>query len=193
MSELMEPMADENEERRLRRLLSVVLLLIVATGTIDLVLDAPESLWSFHVAYEVALIVGALVTTAVLWVRWARAERSLVTTQRALEQRQAERDAWRADAEKALRGLAAAIDDQLSRWGLTAAEREVALMLLKGRSHKAIAYETGRSERTIRQHAVTVYQKSGLGGRAEFAAFFLDGLVLSRETPTRVVGQSAIP
>jgi len=50
------------------------------------------------------------------------------------------------------------------------------VQLLKGQGHKQIAAATGRSERTVRQHAVAVYQKSGLGGRAELAAFFLDSL-----------------
>lgn len=172
-----EGIADDGAgDRHLRPLLTGVLLLIVVSGTTDLVLDAPDSWRSFHVFYEIALIVFALATTALLWIRWARAERSLSTTRRALEERRAERDAWRASAERALRGLGAAIDDQLARWGLTSTEREVALLMLKGKSHKAIAYETGRSERTVRQHAVTVYQKSGLAGRAELAAFFLDGL-----------------
>jgi DNA-binding CsgD family transcriptional regulator len=183
MSESSEPDApieddDGAGDRRLRPLLTGVLLLIVVSGIVDLYLDAPESWLSFHVLYEVAIIVGSAALTALLWARWKKAERSLSTTRRALHERQAERDAWRASAERALLGLGAAIDDQLSRWGLTAAEREVALLMLKGKSHKAIAYETGRSERTVRQHAVTVYQKSGLSGRAELAAFFLEGLAL---------------
>jgi DNA-binding CsgD family transcriptional regulator len=189
MGERIEPSADDDGDRRLRPMLSVVLLLIAVSGTVDLVLDAPERWRSFHVVYELVLIIGALATTAVLWARWSRAERSLFTTRRALDERQAERDAWRADAEKVLRGLAAAIDDQLARWGLTTAEREVALLLLKGKSHKAIAYETGRSERTVRQHAVTVYQKSGLAGRAELAAFFLEDLVLPREASPSATSQ----
>ena len=192
MSEPNDRIADEDDDRRLRPLLSGVLLLIVVSGTIDLVLDAPDRWWSFHVVYEVALIVGALATTVVLWTRWARAERTLSTTRRALTERQAERDAWRASAERSLQGLAAAIDDQLARWGLTPAERDVALLILKGKSHKAIAYETGRSERTVRQHAVTVYQKSGLAGRAELAAFFLGDLVLPRE-PERREKQALTP
>jgi DNA-binding NarL/FixJ family response regulator len=57
-------------------------------------------------------------------------------------------------------------------------EREIALLLMKGYSHKAIARDRGRSERTVRQHAVAIYQKSGLGGRAELAAFFLEDLML---------------
>ena len=190
MSEPNGRIADEDDDRRLRPLLSGVLLLIVVSGTIDLVLDAPDRWWSFHVAYEVALIVGALAITAVLWSRWASTERTLSTTRRALDERRAERDVWRASAERSLRGLATAIDDQLARWGLTPAEREVALLLLKGKSHKAIAYETGRSERTIRQHAVTVYQKSALAGRAELAAYFLEDLVLPRELEQGATGAS---
>ena len=178
-SSSLEALTDEGaRDRSLRPLLIGVLLLIVVSGTVDLVLDAPDSWRSIHVIYEIVLIAGALATTAILWLRWIRAERSLSTTRRVLHEHQAERDAWRASAERALLGFGAAIDDQLSRWGLTAAEREVALLLLKGKSHKAIAYETGRSERTVRQHAVTVYQKSGLAGRAELAAFFLEGVVL---------------
>ena len=179
----------EGDERGLRVLLVVVLLSIVAGGTVDLLLDAPASWLSGHVLYELALITGALATTIALWVRWTRAERSLVQTQRTLSERQSERDAWRKSAERALQGLGAAVDEQLGRWGLTAAEREVALQLLKGKSHKEIAAATGRSERTVRQHAVAVYQKSGRAGRAELAAFFLEDLVLPR-TPNAPAHQS---
>jgi hypothetical protein len=35
-----------------------------------------------------------------------------------------------------------------------------------------------RSERTVRRHAVSVYRKSGLAGRAELLAFFLEDLLL---------------
>jgi DNA-binding NarL/FixJ family response regulator len=52
------------------------------------------------------------------------------------------------------------------------------MLILKGESHKRIAGLTGRSERTVRQHAVTIYNKSGLRGRAELAAFFLQDLVV---------------
>jgi DNA-binding NarL/FixJ family response regulator len=70
------------------------------------------------------------------------------------------------------------VDEQFRDWQLTPAERDVALMLLKGYGHKEVAALTGRSERTVRQHAVAVYQKSGLQGRAELAGFFLEDLVL---------------
>jgi len=102
--------------------------------------------------------------------------RSRFLRSKALAERAVERDTWRSSAEDLLAGLGKAIDERLSQWGLTPVEREVALQLLKGKSHKQIAYGSGRSERTVRQHAVAVYQKSGLNGRAELAAFFLEGI-----------------
>ncbi len=91
---------------------------------------------------------------------------------------QAARDAWRADAERALADFSEAVDRQFSAWRLTPAEREVALDLLRGKSHKEIASETGRSERTIRQQAAVAYRKAGVDGRSGLAGFFLDSLKL---------------
>jgi DNA-binding CsgD family transcriptional regulator len=167
---------DQDSGRGLRFLLGGVLLTIVVGGTIDVILDAPGDWRSGHVLYELTMIAGALITVGVLWRGWARTRSSLLQTRHALAERQAERDAWRMSAQSALAGLSRAIDERFAVWGLTAAEREVALLLLKGRSHKEIAYTTGRSERTVRQHAVSVYQKSGLAGRAELSAFFLEDL-----------------
>jgi DNA-binding CsgD family transcriptional regulator len=176
---------------QLRFPLTLLLLAIVVGGVVDLTLDAPEYWRSFHVLYEIALIVGALGMVAWLWRGWWRAETAAGALRRTLAERQAERDAWRARAERALEGLGRAVDEQFGAWHLTPTEREVALLLLKGHGHKQIAASTSRSERTVRQHAVAVYQKSGLQGRAELAAFFLEDLVvpapdgspLGQETP----------
>jgi DNA-binding NarL/FixJ family response regulator len=75
------------------------------------------------------------------------------------------------------------VNRQFAGWGLTGAEREVAMLLLKGLSHKEIAARTARSERTVRQHAVALYRKAGLAGRAALAAFFLGDLTLPAEPP----------
>ena len=72
-----------------------------------------------------------------------------------------------------LSGFSATTEHEFAAWKLTPAERDVALLLLKGYSHKHIAKETARSERTVRQHAVAIYQKAGLTSRAELAAHFL--------------------
>lgn len=163
----------------------VILALVAIGGTTDLVLDKPERWLSAHVLFELTLILFSLASIALLSLQWRRAaialagtQRTLAATRRSLEARAAERDAWRRSAESALAGLGQAIDRQFTAWGLTPAEREVALLILKGYGHKQVAARTGRSERTVRQHAVVVYQKAGLGGRAELAAFFLQDLML---------------
>jgi DNA-binding CsgD family transcriptional regulator len=173
------PVADSDPvEPQLRLPLTVLLLAIGAGGAVDLFLDAPEDWRSFHVLYEVAMITAALGLVAWLSRGWWRAEVSAGALRHTLAERQAERDAWRRRAERALEGLGQAVDEQFGAWQLTPAEREVALFLLKGHGHKQIAAATGRSERTVRQHAVAVYQKSGLRGRAELAAFFLEDLAV---------------
>jgi DNA-binding CsgD family transcriptional regulator len=169
---------DENELRGMRVALALLLAGIVAGGAVDLVLDAPANWLSAHVVYEVLLIVGALAASVWLWHGWRRASESAAALRRSLAERQSERDIWRARAHQALDRLGYAVEDQFLAWGLTPAEREVALLLLQGHGHKQIAAATGRSERTVRQHAVTIYRKAGLGGRAELAAFFLADLRL---------------
>ena len=73
-----------------------------------------------------------------------------------------------------LSSLGEEIDKQFGVWGLTAAEREVALLILKGLRHKEIASARHTSERTVRQQALGVYKKAGLDGRTDLAAFFLE-------------------
>lgn len=165
-------------EDRLRLILAVVLGVILVAGVVDLVLDQPESWTSPHVLFEVTITLGALATTILLWRGWWRSSRSVSELSRSLEARERERDGWRRSAEQVLEGLGRAIDGQFDAWGLTPSEREVALMLLKGHSHKAIARATDRSAQTVRQHATAVYAKADLAGRAELSAFFLEDLML---------------
>jgi len=172
------PHATDDSDARLRVGLTLLLAAIAAWGAADLVLDRPDTLWSFHVAFEVAFVTLSLAAIAYLWLGWMRARQGLGRVRERLAAREAERDAWRQRATVLLRGLGAEIDAQFDRWSLTPAERDVALLLLKGYGHKQAAALLERSERTVRQHAVAVYRKSGLAGRAELSAFFLEDLLL---------------
>jgi DNA-binding CsgD family transcriptional regulator len=168
----------DDRERRLRLGLGVLLGAIAAAGAIDLALDAPGPTSRLHVAFELAFVALCLVGIVVLWRGWRRERESLSRAREALAGHAADRDAWRARAERLLRGLGEEIDGQLGRWGLTPAERDTALLLLEGYGHKDAARVLAKSERTVRQQAIAVYRKSGLSGRAELAAFFLEDLLL---------------
>jgi DNA-binding NarL/FixJ family response regulator len=88
----------------------------------------------------------------------------------------ADRERWRARAEAHLRGLSEALDEEFRGWSLTPAEMDIGRLLLKGLTHKQIADLRHTSEQTVRQQAQAIYQKSGLKGKAEFSAYFLDAL-----------------
>lgn len=169
------------EGGRMRWILVVALGAIALGGTTDLVLDQPESWLSAHVIFELLMIAGAAVLATSLWLGWWHAARSARELRLSLEARREERDAWRESAEQALVGLGVAIDRKFDEWELTPTEREVALYLLKGYTHKGIARITHRSHQTVRQHAAAVYRKAELSGRAELAAFFLEGLMLPEQ------------
>lgn len=85
---------------------------------------------------------------------------------------------WKAKAAELLRGLGDKINEQLDAWQLTDAEKEVALLLIKGLSFKEVGAARGTTEKTVRQQASRVYAKSGVESRAELAAFFLEDLLL---------------
>jgi len=89
------------------------------------------------------------------------------------------RKSWRLKDElaKFAQGLSDAIDKQFTLWQLTPAEKDVALLILKGLDFKLIADVRKTSERTARQQALSIYQKSGLAGRNELTAFFLEDLL----------------
>jgi DNA-binding CsgD family transcriptional regulator len=171
--------------RHLRVVLGVALTSIILGGTADLLLDQPASWLTFHVLFEMTMIAGSLLLAVTLWLGWWSSERSASDLRRSVERHERERDAWRERAQRSLDGLGRAIDTQFEAWRLTPTEREVALLLLKGYGHKEIAAATRRSERTVRQHAGAVYDKAGLAGRAELAAFFLRDL----RVPERVEGR----
>lgn len=130
---------------------------------------------------EPTLIV--LTVTGVLYLlgRTERQHKEQLALIQDIEVARAEGVQWRTDMRELLKGLSSAIDAQFDRWQLSGAEREVALLLLKGLSHKEIAVLRDTSERTIRQQAQSIYGKSNLSGRAALSAFFLEDLLLPRE------------
>lgn len=152
-------------------------LIAILVGA-DLGADALGASAGGHLWLEVPVMVLAGAGVALLWRRLSFAEKAVQALDRRLDEAHADAARWRQEAREALRGLGQAIDQQFERWGLTAAEREVGLLLLKGLSHREVAELRGTGEQTVRQQAQTVYRKAGLRGRADLAAFFLEDLLL---------------
>lgn len=144
------------------------------------ILEEPELTWGEILLelVEPTLIVVTAAGVVFLLLRVQQQHREQLSLIRDLEVARAEGAQWRSDMRELLKGLGSAIDGQFDRWGLTPAEREVALLMLKGLSHKEIAAVRDASERTVRQQARSIYAKANLSGRAALAAFFLEDLLL---------------
>jgi DNA-binding CsgD family transcriptional regulator len=128
-------------------------------------------------ALELCLTIAAAVGVALLVGRMQAQHEEKIALIRDLDAARAEGASWRLQAQSHLAGLGQAIQTQLQAWKLTDAECEVALLMLKGFSHKEIAALRGTSEATVRQQARSTYEKSGLKGRAPFCAFFLEDIL----------------
>lgn len=153
-------------------------LLAVGMAVVDSWLDG-ERFDPADFALEIldrAMTLGAMV--AVSWLTIS--VRALKTEQRALRQdlgrAVARGESWRAQTRPVLEDLSAAIERQFAAWSLTRAEADIAGLMLKGVALRDIARLRQTSETTIRQQAQAVYRKSGLSGRAEFSAYFLESL-----------------
>jgi DNA-binding CsgD family transcriptional regulator len=170
----------------LRALLPTFLVMAVLAGA-DLLGDFGSGTNLGHLMAEGGILLLGLAGAAfvgrrllaLVWQARAAAARADALAS-ALEASRAEAERWRGEARELLAGLSHAIDDQFERWQLTPAEKEVALLLLKGLSHKEIADTRSVTEATARQQARAVYKKARLSGRHDLAAFFLEDLMLPR-------------
>ena len=128
-------------------------------------------------ALQTALVVAAAVACALLATRMQSQHEEKMNLLRDLESARAEGEAWRREAQLHVAGLGTAIDRQFDVWGLTAAEREIGLLMLKGLAHKEIAAVRGTNDLTVRHQATAIYQKAGVESRTAFCAFFLEDLL----------------
>lgn len=63
------------------------------------------------------------------------------------------------------------------RWDLTHAERDIAIMLIKGLSMAEVAEARSSKEKTVRQHATNIYAKANVSNRSELASYFIEDLI----------------
>jgi DNA-binding CsgD family transcriptional regulator len=177
--------SDFTSEARLLAGALVAFLLVAALAAVDILADIGEGTTIPHVVSESGVLVVALLGSAfmvqrlALVLRRARAiEREADDLKHRLAATEADAQRWRGEARDLMKGLAVSLDQQFNRWALSPAEKETALLLLKGLSHKEIAKVRSVGDTTARQQARAVYKKAGLSGRYDLAAFFLEDLML---------------
>jgi DNA-binding CsgD family transcriptional regulator len=164
----------DNQERWI--IITILLGTAILVG-MDLLTDASEGVRWWHLAAEGFVALAALGGVVFLLRGSFALKRSLTAEVLKSTSLQAEAEQWRKQAKVHIEGLAEEIERQLTSWELTASEKEVAFLLLKGLSLKEIAEIRKTSEKTARAQSTAIYEKSGLSGRSELAAFFLEDLL----------------
>lgn len=119
--------------------------------------------WALRETLELAVSGGMILSIALL--AWA-----LV---RALLERN--------DAEDRLHRASAAfgdlLDNKFTAWSLTPAEREVAMLAIKGFSMAEISALRQTSEGTVRAQSNAIYRKAGVTGRQQLLSYFIDEML----------------
>lgn len=165
-----------------RKIVGVGILLVIVMAVLDAIEDSIQNEGWQSLIIDFAYVGCMLAVLAYIWRKPPSAlshENQLLTREVTAARRDAQE--WRAKAAAVLEGLGQLINQQFDEWELSKAEREIALLLLKGLSLKEIAEIRNTGEPTVRQQTASLYRKSGTGGRAELSAFFLEDLLLPDE------------
>ncbi|OED49343.1 hypothetical protein AB838_07500 [Rhodobacteraceae bacterium (ex Bugula neritina AB1)] len=163
-----------------RKLVSLALLALACLTVADVVEDYRNGSGFLELSLDVAEVTIQLMPLLYIWylqplTAWHASYRFAVQAKRT----RADARHWSGIARRQLDGLSLHINLQFHRWQLTPAEKDVALLLLKGFSMREIAEFRHISERTARQQATTIYAKAEVSGRAALSAFFLEDLLPS--------------
>ena len=91
------------------------------------------------------------------------------------------------ETERKLRNVSIAfrdlMDERFADWGLTPAERDVALFAIKGLSTADIARMRQTSEGTVKAQTAAIYRKAGVTGRPQLLSLFIDDLMTGDALP----------
>jgi DNA-binding CsgD family transcriptional regulator len=156
----------------------IFLLLVALFIGLDIGFDLEENDSTFHIAIEFTVLTISVSGFLYIFAGYLRKGKENADLKLRLDRSIEDTENWKKETEKLMGGLGRAIDSQFRLWSLTRAEKEVGLLLLKGLSFKEIATVRNTAERTARQQSLEIYKKSGLAGRGEFSAFFLEDLLL---------------
>ncbi|SFJ72609.1 helix-turn-helix transcriptional regulator [Celeribacter neptunius] len=126
-----------------------------------------RSTWIVHEITELAVLVGFVIGGLFIW----RGHRLVQARNGEVER-----------LLSAARGeFSAMIQTQFDQWGLSAAERDIALLTAKGLTVAEIAQARSTSQGTVKSQNSTIYKKAGVSNRTQLVVALIDELLISPE------------
>lgn len=159
--------------------LGLGIFFVALLSILDLIEDIETEPGGLYLFVDIAYLVSMLAVLGYLWrfLPLTLRQTNIVLTTQVIEKHK-DIEKWKQKASDTMKGFSQLISIQFNDWGFSKAEKEVALLLLKGLSIKEISHVRGTSPGTIRQQATSLYEKAKIGGRAELSAFFLEDVLL---------------
>lgn len=128
--------------------------------------------WGLHEGLEIAAVFSLLIG---LWM-------AMLALNRLQRDHRAASERLRRASGAFMTLLAERFDD----WGLTPAERDVALFAIKGLSTAEIASMRTTSEGTVKAQTNAIYRKAGVNGRGQLLSLFIEDLMAEAHLPSAV-------
>lgn len=154
--------------------LLAILIMVVAASATDLFSDLSHGASGQHIAKEGVIMLVAVIGATWLLYGFHQQNMKIALLRKELADIRKPLNLPSEYVVTARRKLSEVMAQQFEEWGLSAGEKEVGLLLLKGLSLKEIAALRNTLEKTVRQQASSIYKKAGVPGRHAFAAWFIE-------------------
>jgi DNA-binding CsgD family transcriptional regulator len=154
------------------------LFILIVLTVLDIKEDFQEGISMRHIDHEIGLVLLYLFGMfALVWNQWSKNKKfKKLLGKSALKNKETYKQLQKSKIKlnDILLGVSHKVDQELESWKLTSAEKEVAFLLLKGLSVREISEMRETSEKTVGQQCQQIYKKSGISGRIELLAYFLE-------------------
>jgi DNA-binding CsgD family transcriptional regulator len=162
-----------NKSKKVNRLLFLLFLVSIVMSVVDLWVDLEAGL-TLHFYAELLVFIILLIICYLVVRKKNELDDFSIS---ALSEKIESLDDEKRRNELLSRSLYERILQQFKHWDFTAAEIEVASLLIKGFSIKEISELRGSVDKTVREQASAIYRKAGIHSRAELAAFFIEDIL----------------
>ena len=152
-------------------ILTGILIFIISFLFVDMVADWFDRAPFYHFIVQTFVIMNTFVGLYWIWKKNLFLQNTVVTKRNKIG------ELSQKNKELAY-GLSLAVDHQFEKWKLSAVEKEIGYLLLKGFSLKEISEYRKTAEITVRQQSARIYEKARISGRIELSAYFMEDFLI---------------